>query len=346
MTKLTDSCFYKSKEVYGETFYQLPKVLFTNNKYKDMSNDAKVAYALLKDRFNYSVKNNWCDDQDRIFFLFTNKELMDLLNCASEKLSKIKSELVKANLLFQIRQGINKPNRLYLLKPQVTAADVYQQTTYSSLDTGGSSKFERQENSVNNGNSKIEHPNIETNTTAESPDTSGNSKIEHNQNNNSSIDTNIDTNIDTQKLDFSTSNYSTKQISQQNQDLLKNAPDFFTDKLTGNLFLEKEAVQLLTFWCRTPEQLHRFIKIILNARYDFEKENKKLNAKIFLDAEDLQPIMTKTLRRYFNALRSDEKRVKNVEGYLYATMKSMFGRYWNAYCSPTALKKLQNEEHN
>lgn len=39
--------------------------------------------------------------------------------------------------------------------------------------------------------------------------------------------------------------------------------------------------------------------------------------------------MTKTLRRYFNALRSDEKHIKNVENYLYGTMQNLFGVWWN-----------------
>lgn len=66
---MSEENFYKAKEIYGETFYQLPKVLFTNPLYKGISNDAKVAYALLKDRFNYSIRNNWVDENDNIYFI-------------------------------------------------------------------------------------------------------------------------------------------------------------------------------------------------------------------------------------------------------------------------------------
>ena len=53
--------FYKVEQYYTEKFYQMPQVLFTSEKYRDMSNDARVMYALLKDRNSYSVRNHWFD---------------------------------------------------------------------------------------------------------------------------------------------------------------------------------------------------------------------------------------------------------------------------------------------
>lgn len=52
---MNDFNYYKSKEIYREKYYQMPKVFFTNEKYMDLSNDAKIAYMLLKDRFDGSV---------------------------------------------------------------------------------------------------------------------------------------------------------------------------------------------------------------------------------------------------------------------------------------------------
>jgi len=130
-------------------------------------------------------------------------------------------------------------------------------------------------------------------------------------------------------LDFSTANYTPTEINQQNHDLVSHAYDFLTDGDTGQLFLEPSAVQLLSFWCRTPQQMRRFIGIILNAKYAIEKAHKDLGVWINLDDPELKPLMTKTLRRYFNALRSNEKHIKNVENYLYGTMQNLFSIYWN-----------------
>ncbi len=123
-------------------------------------------------------------------------------------------------------------------------------------------------------------------------------------------------------MDFSTANFSPAELEKQNQDLVNHANDFLTDEDSGlPVFLEPEAVQLLSFWCRTPQQMRRFIGIILNAKYRVEKDHQDIGVIIPLDDEELKPLMTKALRRYFNVLRSNEKHIKNVENYLYGTMQ-------------------------
>ncbi|HCZ6205762.1 TPA: replication initiator protein A [Staphylococcus aureus] len=117
---------FNIQQQYREKFYQLPKVFFTNEKYMQLSNDAKIAYALLKDRLELSIKNNWFDENGDIFFIFTNDKLKNILNCHDGKLTKIKKELSKADLLEQVRCGQGKPNKLYLKNPAITKEDVYE----------------------------------------------------------------------------------------------------------------------------------------------------------------------------------------------------------------------------
>ncbi|WP_188349693.1 replication initiator protein A [Staphylococcus aureus] len=117
---------FNIQQQYREKFYQLPKVFFTNKKYMQLTNDAKIAYALLKDRLELSIKNNWFDENGDIFFIFTNEKLKNILNCHDGKLTKIKKELSKADLLEQVRCGQGKPNKLYLKNPTITKEDVYE----------------------------------------------------------------------------------------------------------------------------------------------------------------------------------------------------------------------------
>ena len=339
MTKSTNFNYYEADNVYGALFFQFPKVLMYGEQYKHLSSDAKLAYMVLKDRLEYSLRNNWVDEKGHVYFIFTVKELQDLFNCATEKAVKIKKELQTANLLKQIQMGFNpktkknEPNRLYLSKLDVKATDVYLrgeygQETPKSLATSGISKIESPHNFVG------------------SLATSGISKIESNLY--KDYKNNIDTNrydIDTQKLDFSTTNFSPAEIEAQNRDLVKHADEFLTDEDNGlPVFLEPEAVQLLSFWCRTPQQMRRFIGIILNAKYAVEKEHKDLGVWILLDDPDLKKMMTKTLRRYFNALRSDEKHIKNVENYLYGTMQNLFDVWWNQQAARDYAAKHPEEE--
>ncbi|MHB7920413.1 replication initiator protein A [Staphylococcus hominis] len=108
---------YNLSQVKTERFYQLPKYLFEDEYFKKMSAEAKIMYALLKDRFELSIQNEWVDKNNNIYFIFSNKHLCEYLGYAEQKIIKLKKELVKFNLLTQERVGLNKPNRLYLLKP-------------------------------------------------------------------------------------------------------------------------------------------------------------------------------------------------------------------------------------
>ncbi|OEK18876.1 replication protein [Staphylococcus saprophyticus] len=108
---------YNLSQVKTERFYQLPKYLFEDIYFKKMSAEAKIMYALLKDRFELSIQNEWVDKNNNIYFIFSNKHLCEYLGYAEQKIIKLKKELVSFNLLTQERVGLNKPNRLYLLKP-------------------------------------------------------------------------------------------------------------------------------------------------------------------------------------------------------------------------------------
>lgn len=118
--------FFTVQEQYKERFYQLPKVFFTNPNYLKLCNDAKIAYAILRDRLDLSIKNNWFDAEGNIYFVYTVSELENILNCGNKKVIKIKKDLENVGLLVQKRQGLNKPNLLYLMKPEVTENDIYE----------------------------------------------------------------------------------------------------------------------------------------------------------------------------------------------------------------------------
>lgn len=118
--------YYTVNEMYGEKFYQVPKVFFTNPLYKDnLTAIEKLAFGMLKDRFSLSVKNKWIDKQGRIYFIFTQKETMDIFDCSNKTASNIKKNLVKVGLLEVKKRGQGRADLLYLKKPIVTEDDIY-----------------------------------------------------------------------------------------------------------------------------------------------------------------------------------------------------------------------------
>ena len=103
----------KINEVKNNTFYQLPQWLF-DPEYKDMSLRAKVVYALIFDRRSLSLENNWYDKNGNVYMYFTNQQMMEKLNCSEKTIISSKKELEKYGLIREVRQGVNRPNRLYI----------------------------------------------------------------------------------------------------------------------------------------------------------------------------------------------------------------------------------------
>ena len=106
----------KKSEVTGFlSFFKFPKPFIYDEKYKTLSNNAKMLYMLLFDRLELSLKNGWHDKEGNVFQYYTNEQLMIDLNCNSNKtIIKIKKELKDAGLITEVRQGMNLPNRIYL----------------------------------------------------------------------------------------------------------------------------------------------------------------------------------------------------------------------------------------
>ena len=67
------------------SYFRVPKILFRDIKFKDLSTDAKTLYGILLDRMELSAKNGWLDEQGRVYIIFPVQEVMDALGCADNK---------------------------------------------------------------------------------------------------------------------------------------------------------------------------------------------------------------------------------------------------------------------
>ena len=233
--------FYQPDDVYGTFFFQFPKVLIYGDKYNKLSSDAKIAYMLLKDKLEFSIKNEWIDEDNYIYFKYSNIALMQIFNYSEKTVIKIKKELESVDLLYQKRMGYNpktkknEANRLYLGELELSAEDVYKKEKRArALATSGTVK-----------STAYLYKDI--------------------------LDTSLDNIKDTQELDFSSSNFSEAQLKVQNQDLVKNSKSFLKEG-THELFLSEEAINLLQMWCNSPQQLRKMVGIILNAKNAVCKE--------------------------------------------------------------------------
>ena len=107
---------YKLGDISNEEFYMLPKSLFKNPRFSDIGVASKVVYAILKDRMNLSAKNGWSEDNGDIFFLFGQEDLATISCMSISTIQRCMGELKRVGLIETARQGLGKPDKIYLNK--------------------------------------------------------------------------------------------------------------------------------------------------------------------------------------------------------------------------------------
>lgn len=104
-------------------FLMLPALLIYGELYRSLDSGAKIAWTILNDRANLSKKNGWYDEKGNVYFVYTNQELMNLVNVSEPTIVKIKKELISYGLLEQKRMGRGKANLLYIYEPVASKSD-------------------------------------------------------------------------------------------------------------------------------------------------------------------------------------------------------------------------------
>ena len=96
------------------SFFRIPKALFQEQRFQDLSTDAKTLYGILLDRMSLSVKNEWFDKKGRVFIIFTIEDVKRTLRCADNKATKLLRELEEFGLIERKRRGQGKPCLVYV----------------------------------------------------------------------------------------------------------------------------------------------------------------------------------------------------------------------------------------
>ena len=107
--------FFYAKEAEQYLFYRIPQMLFTEEKFRLMSCEAKVLYGLLLDRVGLSRRNGWADDEGRLYIYYTQDEACEKLNVRKNKIIKIYLELEQTGLIQRKKQGFGKPTKIYVM---------------------------------------------------------------------------------------------------------------------------------------------------------------------------------------------------------------------------------------
>ncbi|WP_243112003.1 VapE domain-containing protein, partial [Faecalibacterium sp. AF27-11BH] len=110
---MTLDYFYgQSGELFA--YFRIPKALFQDSRFRQLSTDARTLYGILLDRMSLSVKNNWLDEQGRVYIIYTVREVQESLCCAEHKAVKLFRELEQTDLIERKRRGLGRPSLIYV----------------------------------------------------------------------------------------------------------------------------------------------------------------------------------------------------------------------------------------
>lgn len=337
-----------------QNFYQIPQIFFTrvektyDNKgglrfktkhtssYARMSNDAKIAYGALYNRCMLSIRSyqegkiDYVDENGSVFLVYTVEDLMDLLDKSKATVQKIKKELAENGLLREVKQGSNKPNRIYLqnveasrevhkkyealrkkkernVKGKVKIVYEFNFRHIMTLDHLGNVIFKAEtslQNDDMNGQLKIDRPNLESGRIgSDRPDGQNLNRI----------------NIEKSKIDnlYDTNRY-------EGESSLSDLSIAEAFKMGQHGFLTPQLVQKLSLFGKDA-------KILENKIYQAKRQVEKNYNNLLADQEIYGEVWLQDLERELDKLifkiktgEAEGKPIQNVPAYFY----KMMIRFW------------------
>ncbi|MDK9873046.1 replication initiator protein A [Staphylococcus sp. IPLA37011] len=299
------------QEFEQERFYKLYKFLFEDDYFKTLSDSSKIAYCMFRDRFELSKKNNWVDEHGNVYLIFTTKDLCELLNCGTQKATKIKKELESFNLLEQERMGLNKPNKIYILEPKKPSEGMEDKEFRKS-------KFQSSENQ-NSGILKIKKQEFRK---SKSNDTELNNTEFIKTENNDTHDMNDTYN---NPIKNNHSNHTNHQQTEFNNDALKFQ------------VLEELPQQLQDYLSKFEIREIRIIKsVLLKGKKSFNNAHDT-----YYRLEDVEFEIVSVLKRFKAMLLQKNETVEAMQGYLMQSIKAEFEETHALY-----MRRQNMKQHN
>ena len=104
----------KQGDIQNMYHLQMPRWLFTDPRYADLSLEAKVAYTFLLNRFQLSRLNGWVNEDGAVFIIFTRRSLAEEMHVSYRKVIEAMKHLAAAGLIWEKRCGRGDANQIYL----------------------------------------------------------------------------------------------------------------------------------------------------------------------------------------------------------------------------------------
>ena len=106
--------YYYKHEADQFSFIRIPKAMMTEELFASLSIQVKILYGLLLDRVGTARKNQWVDDENKVYVIYPIQEIMEDMNSSKSKAIKSLSELEDMGLVEKKQRGLGLPSLLYV----------------------------------------------------------------------------------------------------------------------------------------------------------------------------------------------------------------------------------------
>ena len=107
--------YYDIRESEQFSFFRIPKALFSDSIFRDLSVEAKLLYGMMLDRMALSKQSGWVDGQGHVYIYFGYSEIQEQIGCGHNKATKLLKELNDFGLIQRKKQGLGKPDVIYVM---------------------------------------------------------------------------------------------------------------------------------------------------------------------------------------------------------------------------------------
>jgi len=118
MKERPDFPLMRQTDIQSIYHMQMPRWLFSDPRYADMSLEAKVMYTFLLNRFQLSHRNGWVNNHGEVFVIFPRKELAKELRICEKRVTAAFQKLTELHLIWEKRCGRGDANQIYLARVQ------------------------------------------------------------------------------------------------------------------------------------------------------------------------------------------------------------------------------------
>lgn len=114
---MLDFAYFQEQDSEQFTFFRIPKVLFSDDRFRKLSTEAKLLYGIMLDRVSLSKKNGWVDENGNVYIIFTIEEMLEYLKWSRYRIFQLLDELDSKKgigLIERKRIGVMQPNVIYV----------------------------------------------------------------------------------------------------------------------------------------------------------------------------------------------------------------------------------------